>query len=76
MKIITKKNPNAVPFEDLYEGMVFTFPENNEGFYMKTAFVGDEGDEFNCVNLDDGTFDCVSDDDRVIPVKAELHILD
>lgn len=32
MKIIKKREPNAVPFEDLYEGMVFTTLMNEKLF--------------------------------------------
>lgn len=76
MKIIKKREPNAVPFEDLYEGMVFTTPDKRETFYMKTSYLSDEDGEWDCVNLDDGSMDYLSGDDEVIPVKAELHILD
>lgn len=76
MKIIKKREPNAIPFEDLYEGMVFTTPDKRETFYMKTNYLSDEDGEWDCVNLDDGSMDYLSGDDEVIPVKAELNILD
>lgn len=76
MKIIKKREPNAVPFEDLYEGMVFTTPDNRETFYMKTRYHSNENEAWNCVNLDEGSMDYLSEDYEVIPIKAELNILD
>ena len=56
--------------------MVFTTPNKRETFYMKTSYLSDEDGEWDCVNLDDGSMDYLSGDDEVIPVKAELNILD
>ena len=75
MQIINKRNVNAVPFEDLYTGCVFTTTDKRETFYMKTECVADEEGEINCVELSDGSLDFISDDKEVIPIKAELHII-
>lgn len=75
MNIIKKREPNAVPFEDLYEGIVFTTPDKREIFYMKTERILDGENEINCVELSNGSFDFISDDEEVIPIKAELHII-
>lgn len=75
MNIIKKREPNAVPFEDLYEGIVFTTPDKREIFYMKTERISDGENEINCVELSDGSLYFISDDEEVIPIKAELHII-
>ena len=75
MNIIKKREPNAVPFEDLYEGIVFTTPNKRETFYMKTEGISDGENDINCVELSNGSLDFISDDEEVIPIKAELHIL-
>jgi len=76
MKIIKKKNEEVIPFGDLYEGTVFATSDRPETFYMKTEFVANEDEEFNCVNLEDGALEYFSSDDEVIPVNATLNILD
>lgn len=75
MNIIKKREPNAVPFEDLYTGCVFVLLDKRETFYMKTEEVLDEGNEINCVELSDGSLYFIPDDGEVIPIKAELHII-
>ena len=75
MNIIKKREPNAVPFEDLYEGIVFTTPDKRETFYMKTERISDGENDINCVELSNGSFDFIPDDEEVIPIKAELHII-
>lgn len=75
MNIINKRNVNAVPFEDLYTGCVFVLPDKRETFYMKTEDVGDGDNEINCVELSDGSLYFISDDEEIIPIKAELHII-
>lgn len=75
MNIIKKREPNAVPFEDLYEGIVFTTPDKRETFYMKTERIFDGDNEINCVELSDGSLYSISDDEEVIPIKTELHII-
>lgn len=75
MTIINKRNVNVVPFEDLYIGCVFVLPDKREIFYMKTERISDEENDINCVELSNGSFDFISDDEEVIPIKAELHII-
>lgn len=75
MNIINKRNVNAVPFEDLYNGCVFTTTDKRETFYMKTECIAEDENEINCVELFDGSLDFIPDDEEVIPIKAELHII-
>lgn len=75
MQIINKRNENTVPFEDLYTGCVFRIPDRRETFYMKTECIMDGQGEMNCVELSEGSLDFISDNEKVIPIKAELHII-
>ena len=75
MNIIKKREPNAVPFEDLYEGIVFTTPDKRGTFYMKTERISDGENDINCVELSGGSLYFISDDEEVIPIKADLHII-
>lgn len=43
---------------------------------MKTRYLSNENEAWNCVNLDKGSMDYLSEDYEVIPIKAELNILD
>lgn len=75
MTIINKRNVNVVPFEDLYTGCVFVLPDKRETFYMKTEEVADGENEINCVELSDGSLDFMPENEEVIHIKAELHII-
>ena len=74
---ITISNNKLVPFEKVAEGTVFKVPET-EYYCIKTASVVniDTGeDEWNCLRLDNYTFDCCSPKYTVLPIdNAELII--
>ena len=70
-------NNKFVPFEKIAEGVVFRDP-NVEDYYIKTASVIDKNtgeEEYNCLRLDNYTFDCFGLKDIVCPIdNAELII--
>lgn len=74
---ITFTNNKFVPFEKITEGVVFQDP-TAEGYYIKTASVVDENtgaEEWNCLRLDNYTFDCFDPTYLVLPIdNAELII--
>ena len=77
MKITIKNTNKLVSFEDVAEGMVFEDP-TTEDYYIKTASVVNEDtgeDEWNCLRLDNYTFDCFGEKYTVRPIyDAELII--
>lgn len=77
MKITIKNNNKLVSFEDVAEGMVFEDP-TTEDYYIKTASVVNEdtgAEEWNCLRLDNYTFDCFAPKYTVQPIyNAELII--
>ena len=77
MKITIKNDNKLVPFEDVAEGMVFKDP-TTEDYYIKTASVVDEdtgAEDWNCLRLDNYTFDCFALKYMVRPIHgAELII--
>ena len=74
---ITISNNKLVPFEEIAEGTVFKDP-TVEDYYIKTASVINEDtgeDEWNCLRLDNYTFDCFGSKYLVYPIyNAELII--
>lgn len=74
---ITISNNKLVPFEKVAEGTVFKVPET-EYYCIKTSSVINEDtgeDEWNCLRLDNYTFDCCSPGYMVLPINnAELII--
>ena len=75
---ITISNNKLVPFGEIAEGTVFKDPATGNSYYIKTASVINEDtgeDEWNCLHLDNYTFDCFGLKDMVLPVyNAELII--
>ena len=75
---ITVSNDKFVPFEKIPEGTVFRDPDDNNIYYIKTASVVDVdtgADEWNCLRLDNYTFDCFGPKYMVQPIcGAELII--
>ena len=74
---ITITNNKLVPFGEIAEGTVFKDP-TVEDYYIKTASVINEDtgeDEWNCLRLDNYTFDCFGSKYLVYPIyNAELII--
>ena len=76
---ITVTNNKLVPFEEIAEGTIFRDHARNI-YYIKTTsvsvvdeIIGEE--EWNCLRLDNYTFDCFGPKDLVYPVyNAELII--
>ena len=75
---ITVSNDKFIPFEKIPEGTVFRDPDDNNIYYIKTASVVDidtGADEWNCLRLDNYTFDCFDPTYLVYPINnAELII--
>ena len=74
---ITITNNKLVPFGEIADGTVFKGP-TAEDYYIKTASVIDEDtgeDEWNCLRLDNYTFDYCGLNYKVLPIYgAELII--
>ena len=74
---ITITNNKLAPFGEIAEGVVFKDP-TVEDYYIKTASVVNEDtgeDEWNCLRLDNYTFDCLGLKYMVLPIyNAELII--
>lgn len=74
---ITISNNKLVPFEKVAEGTVFKDPAT-EDYYIKTASVINEDtgeDEWDCLRLDNYTFECFGLKYMVLPIyNAELII--
>lgn len=77
MKITIKNDRKLVPFEDVAEGIVFQDP-TTEDYYIKTDSTVNEdtgAEEWNCLRLDNYTFDCFAPRYMVRPIYgAELII--
>lgn len=77
MKVTIKNDRKLVPFEDVAEGMVFQDP-TTEDYYIKTDSTVNEdtgAEEWNCLRLDNYTFDCFAPRYMVRPIYgAELII--
>ena len=75
---ITVTNNKLVPFEEIAEGTVFKDPATEDSYYIKTASVVDVNtgaDDWNCLSLDNYTFDCFGPKYLVYPIyNAELII--
>ena len=78
MKITIKNTNKLVPFDEIAEGTVFKDPTTENSYYIKTALVVDEDTgvyKWNCLHLDNYTYDCFGLKDMVLPVyNAELII--
>ena len=74
---ITISNNKLVPFEEIADGTALKDP-TVEDYYIKTASVINEDtgeDEWNCLRLDNYTFDCFGSKYLVYPIyNAELII--
>ena len=74
---ITITNNKLAPFGEIAKGVVFKEP-NAEDYYIKIAAEVDENtgeDEWNCLRLDNYTFDCFGEKYTVRPIyDAELII--
>lgn len=74
---ITIMNNEFVPFEKITEGIVFRDP-NVEDYYIKTASVIDKNtgeEEYNCLRLDNYTFDCFGLKDMACPINNAKLII-
>lgn len=75
---ITYTDNKLVPFEEIAEGTVFKDPATENAYYIKTASVVDEdtgAEDWNCLCLDNYTFDCFAPKYLVYPHdNAELII--
>ena len=75
---ITISNNKLVPFEEIDEGTVFKDPATEDSYYIKTASVVNEDsgeEEWNCLHLDNYTYDCFAPKYLVYPIyNAELII--
>ena len=75
---ITISNNKCVPFEKIPEGTVFKDPATEDSYYIKTASVVNEDsgeEEWNCLHLDNYTYDCFYPTYLVYPIyNAELII--
>ena len=75
---ITITNNKCVPFGKIPEGTVFKDPDFQDIYYIKTVLVVDENtgvDKWNCLRLDNYTFDCFDPSYMIYPVyDAELII--
>ena len=78
MKITIKNTNKLVPFEEIAEGTVFKDPATENSYYIKTALVVDEDTgvyKWNCLHLDNYTYDCFGPKYMVQPIYgAELII--
>ena len=74
---ITISNNKLVPFGKIADGTVFKDP-TDEDYYIKTALVVDEDTgvyKWNCLHLDNYTYDCFGEKYMVRPIYgAELII--
>ena len=74
---ITITNNKLAPFGEIAKGVVFKDP-TAEDYYIKIAAEVDENtgeDEWNCLCLDNYTFDCFGLKDMVLSIdNAELII--
>ena len=75
---ITVSNDKSIPFETIPEGTVFRDSDDNSIYYIKTASVvnvNTGADEWNCLRLDNYTFDCFDPSYMIYPIyDAELII--
>ena len=75
---ITIMNNKLVPFEEVDVSTVFKDPDFQDLYYIKTSSVVDENtgeEKWNCLRLDDYTFECFDPGYYVYPVyNAELII--
>ena len=77
MKITIKNDNKLVAFDDVAEGMVFKDPTTAD-YFINSASVVDEdtgAEDWNCLRLDNYTFDCFALKYMVRPIHgAELII--
>ena len=66
-------NNKTMKFEELDVGEVFIMT-NSSTPMMKTEMKGNRDNIINAVSLTNGFFECVKNDDEVIPKKAKLTI--
>ena len=75
---ITISNNKCVPFEKIPEGTVFKDPNVQDIYYIKIASVVNEDsgeEEWNCLHLDNYTYDCFGSKSLVYPIyNAETII--
>ena len=75
---ITISNNKLVPFGEIANGTVFKDPATEDSYYIKTASVVNEDsgeEEWNCLHLDNYTYDCFGEKYMVRPIYgAELII--
>ena len=75
---ITISNNKRVPFGEIADGTVFKDPATEDSYYIKTASVVNEDsgeEEWNCLHLDNYTYDCFYPTYLVYPIyNAELII--
>ena len=75
---ITISNNKLVPFGEIANGTVFKDPATEDSYYIKTASVVNEDsgeEEWNCLHLDNYTYDCFAPKYLVYPIySAELII--
>lgn len=62
-------------FEDLFTGDVFTFEDKIFMKIERIEFGDDENDFYNVVSVRDGALRKFDNNDSVIPLVAQLHIL-
>ena len=75
---ITISNNKLVPLGEIADGTVFKDPATEDSYYIKTASVVNEDrgeEEWNCLHLDNYTYDCFGSKYLVYPIyNAELII--
>ena len=75
---ITIKNNKLTPFGEIAKGVVFKDPATENSYYIRTALVVDEDTgvyKWNCLHLDNYTYDCFGEKYMVRPIYgAELII--
>lgn len=68
---IIKKVSTFMSFAGLYNGQTFIV---NDNVYLKVEEFQSEGDEFNCVRLQDGEFAWFSKVEKVEVVSCRLYV--
>lgn len=74
MEIIRESIENEVFFKDILWGSCFK--DEDDIIFMSIPLVIDsDDDKYDAVSLESGELHYFDNNDRVVPVKAELHIM-
>lgn len=73
MKIEFEKPKQSLHFAALDVGTVFRDPKD-DSINMKTQYLDNDGDVYNCIDLSTGEYNCFSDETKVYPVEATLYV--